>query len=169
MTLSFPRDWTIQGRGGAGRRNWDLYCVPLSACKSDLDAIQWDVPLLLWAGHTNKLMKSNKRVRAYLSPHQIYQEGVCAGLMKLSWKDKVEIKCTVEEGSEAQTLPRAWGQWCSKINPPSQLTPHMKIPHKVMGSELRCGQSAQSASIHTEIECRINTGPQALAHRLTSD
>lgn len=43
-------------------------------------------------------------------PQQIYQEVVHAGLMQLSGKDKVEIKCTVEEGKEAQTLPRAWGQ-----------------------------------------------------------
>jgi hypothetical protein len=55
-------------------------------------------------------MKSKKEGKSLPVPQHIYQEGVCAGLMKLSWKDKVEIKCTVEEGNEAQTLPRAWGQ-----------------------------------------------------------
>lgn len=63
----------------------------------------------------------------YLPPPNAPTNSSRARWWKLSGRDKIDIQSAVEYWNGAQTLPSAWGQWYSKINPLSQLTPHMKI------------------------------------------
>lgn len=145
--------------------------VRWSVCQQGSNIIQWDISFPFGAGHKNQLPKSNRRAKKLISPlNQCIERDFVEGLRNhhegARWKSNVMLS----KETEAQTLPKAWGPWCSKINPPSQLTPHVKIPAGSRDLGLRCGRSGcRGPPDKPRSKAELTPVPQALAHRLMSD